>query len=334
MVRMKDVAAKAGVSVFTVSCVINNSQKVSPITRDKVLKAIESLGYVPNPFARSLRTRRSGTIGVVVPFFQSANSRAFFGSVSEGIHEALKKNGFSLILSGISHVPGEEKKELINLVRKGIEGLIYAPLNCHKSLLESVNCPVVVIDRDLEGFCGDKVFNNNFESSFIAVDFLIKKGRRKIAYLGRLSMFSNHRERFEGYKEALRINKIPFDERLVKSPLWGSNELNGIDFGYTACNQVLSLQADAIFSNESFGTLGILQYVKKRGLRIPEDLALITYDDPEWCALVDPPLTAVRQPTYQMGRSATELLLDRIANPDMPPRKIILESTLIVREST
>jgi len=334
MATMKDVAAKAGVSVFTVSSVINNYPRISPSTRDKVLKAIESLSYVPNTVARSLRTRRSGTIGVIVPFFTSANSRAFFGSVSEGIHDALRGHGYHLILSGISHVPGEEHRELENLVRKGIEGLIYAPVNCRNTVLESVNCPVVVIDRGLSGFKSDRVFNNNFESSFAAVDFLISKGRRRIAYIGRRSVFSNHRERFEGYKKALRINSIPFDERLVKSPPRADIGGGGVAFGYSACDAVLSLHADTVFCNESFGTIGVLKCARERGVHIPDDLALITYDDLEWCELFDPPLTAIRQPSYEMGRLAAELLLERIANPEAPPRKIIVKSTLIVREST
>jgi LacI family transcriptional regulator len=332
MVTMKDVAAEAGVSVFTVSSVINDSPRISPSTREKVQKAIEKLNYVPNPAARNLRTRKSGTIGVVFPYFTSNNSRAFFGSVAEGVHDALRGNGYHFLLSGISRLPGEEERELDNLVRKGIEGLIYAPVNSRNAVRTVLRFPVVVIDRSLAGFKGDCVFNNNFESSFEAVSYLVGKGHRRIGYMGRRSGYSNHRERFEGYKQALLSNGIPFDDQLVKTP--PKSDLGGVAFGYSAFQALHPQKVSAIFCNESYGTIGILKYAHERKVKIPDDLALVTYDDLEWCEILDPPLTAIRQPSYEMGFKAAKLLLERLMNPDAPTRRIVLQSQLIIRAST
>ena len=145
-------------------------------------------------------------------------------------------------------------------------------------------------------------------------------------------VFSNHRERFEGYKKALLSNGIPFDEELVKSP--PKINLAGVAYGYDSFRELLPHQVTAIFCNESYGTIGILKYAHEHGVKVPGDLALITYDDLEWCEILDPPLTAVRQPAYEMGSQAAKVLLERIKNPDAPPRKILVQSQLIVRAST
>jgi LacI family transcriptional regulator len=334
MATMKDVAAKAGVSVFTVSSVINDSAKIAPSTRERVLRAIAELNYIPNSIARSLRTQKSRTVGVLFPLFSSSTSRAFFGTVAEGIHDVLRENGYHLILSGItlSPAPDEEQRELDNLASKHIDGLIYAPVHCRQVSLKRENLPVVVVDRELLGFKGDRVFNNNFESSIEAVEYLISKGHRNIAYIGRRTEFSNHRERFLGYRKALEKNSLRFDLSLVKSA--EKPDQVGIPLGYSACRDLLPLKVSAIFCNESYGTIGVLKYAKDYGLRIPGDLALITYDDLEWSEIVDPPLTVVRQPAYEMGNQAARILLNRIENPDVRARKLTLESKLIIRSST
>jgi len=329
---MKDVAAKAGVSVFTVSSVINDSKRIRPETRDRVLAAIAALDYVPNSAARSLRTRRSDTVGILFPLFASNASRAFFGSVAEGVYDVLRRHGFHMILSNADSAAVEEQKELDNLIRKDIDGLIYAPVSCGRVTLARAAFPIVIVDRDLPGSACDKVFNNNLDSSFAAVQFLIDKGHRRIAYIGRRSGYSNHHERFLGYRKALERNGIAFDADLVKSA--ASPEAGGIALGYSACKALIAAKATAAFCNESYGTIGVLKYAHERGIRIPDRLAVITYDDFEWSEIVDPPLTAVRQPAYEMGVRAAEVLMERIANPDVPTRKHKVASQLVVRGST
>jgi LacI family transcriptional regulator len=164
------------------------------------------------------------------------------------------------------------------------------------------------------------------------VNYLIGKGHRKIAYIGRRTEFSNHRERFLGYKKALEISGIPFDIAFVKSA--AKPEQVGIPLGYSACRDLVPRKVSAIFCNESYGTIGVLKYAQENGLKIPGDLALITYDDLEWSEIVDPPLTVVRQPAYEMGSQAARILLNRIKKPDARARKHTLESELIIRAST
>jgi LacI family transcriptional regulator len=332
MATMKDVAAKAGVSVFTVSSVINNSNRIRPSTRARVLAAIAELDYIPNSAARSLRTQRSDTIGVMFPLFSSNASRAFFGPVAEGVHAVLRERGYHMILSTANSSADEEQRELDNLIRKDIDGLIYAPVFCRDVSLAKAGFPVVIVDRDLPGSDFDKVFNNNLDSAFEAVQYLIDKGHRKIAYIGRKTGFSNHRERYLGYKKALEKNGIKFDPALVKSAT--SPETGGIVLGYTACKALAAKKTTAIFCNESYGTIGVLKYAHEQGIKIPGQLAVITYDDLEWSEIVDPPLSAVKQPAYEMGAKAAEMLINRIENPASPFQINRVASELILRGST
>jgi LacI family transcriptional regulator, galactose operon repressor len=331
MATMKDVAAKAGVSVFTVSSAINNSPKIRASTRDKVLKAVAKLNYVPNFAARSLRTQRSETIGLLFPLFSSNTSRAFFGSVAEGVHDVVRENGFHVILSDVSNSLEEEQREIENLKAKDVDGLIYAPVHCSKISLAKTSFPVVVVDRRLNGFEGDTVFNNNFESSVEAVEYLIRQGHRRIAYVGRRGVYSNHRERYLGYKRALLRNGLPFDPELVRQSATPGQR--GVVLGYAACPELLARKVTAIFCNESYGTIGILKYAQEQSIAIPGDLAVVTYDDLEWAQIVSPPLTAVQQPAYEMGSLAARILLQRIEDPSLPVQKRVIASKLVIRGS-
>lgn len=330
MTSIKDVAREAGVSTATVSRVLSNKPHVRPELRKRVLQAVEELNYRPNLVARSLRVQRSNTIGLIVADIRNP----FFTSVSRAVEDSAYDQGFSVFLCNTDENP--EKEEIyINLMRdQNVAGLIFAPTQKTANNIRDLNFkfPTVIIDRGVEirdDSTLDVVLIDNMDAAYRLTKHMLEKGRRRIAGIfGKRSYTGTARR--EGFLKALKeydIELKPEYSRFVPPK---------ISSGKEAAEQLLKLAVppDSIFTTNSLLTAGAMSAILENGLSIPSDVALAGFDDPTWTSLVQPPITVIAQPTQEIGRIAVELLKQRITDPDLPAREVILKGKLIKREST
>lgn len=331
MASMNDIARRAGVSIATVSRVLNNSGNVNEQTRERILKAIRDLKYQPSRVAKRLRSKSvsSNLIGVLIPDIQNP----FYVDVLRGIEDIAYHNNYAIIMCNYSQ---DEKKEMLYLdilQSEAIDGLIAAPVNeddVHLKKIVRDGLPVVCVDRGLRNEDVDIVVVDNEAGAFKAVEHLIGKGYRKIAYISGLKSIPSSRSREEGYLEAMSQHNIPVNPQYIK---YGDSKYEG---GFKLCEELLALPEppDAIFAGNNLITLGALESIHNHGLRIPDDIAVVGFDDMIWSSSLNPSLTAVRQPAYDIGQRAGELLLQRIAEPQRTCIKMILKTELILRRSS
>ncbi len=331
MTSMNDVAKRAGVSIATVSRVLNNNSNVNDATRAKILKAIKELKYQPSRVAKRLRSKgiSSHLVGILVPDIRNP----FYVDVLEGIEEVAYDHNYALIMCNFGQDEKKEKMYLEILQSESIDGLIAAPASEDDPLLRKMvkeGLPVVCVDRGLNGVKVDVVLVNNERGAYNAVDHLVKSGYKRIAFIAGLSTIPTSRWREKGYREALQANHIPIDEELIK--FGDSSHESGVKH----CSQLLKMThpPDAIFAGNNLITLGVLETIHKMGRKVPEEVAVVGFDDMYWSNSLNPPLTAVRQPAHEIGRRAGELLLQRINDKERPHIQMILETELIVRKST
>lgn len=349
-VRIKDVAEKAKVSTATVSHVINNTRYVSEEVTRKVKEVMKELNYQPNSAARSLRSSKTDTIGLIIPLKREETSKSFFMSIAEGIEEELKINGYNLILSNSKEDP-EQELNLINMFKTKVDGLILAPANEDfnniKDTVDS-NFPLVMIDRLPIGFDGDYVLVDNFQGTYDGITDLIQSGYKNIGFLsadfgittsneklevsrGEMNFenyFNNpNNERFEAYKAALSNNKVSFNHNYV---LFGESSLQS---GYDLTKQLISQGIDALFIANNIMTIGSIQCIQELKLKIPNDIAVICYDNYGWTEITTPPLSAIKQPAFDIGVRAAELILNRIKNPNSIRDQIQLKTENLKRSS-
>lgn len=330
IVGLNEVAEKAGVSIATVSRVMNNNPKVNLETRLKVQQVIKELKYQPNRVAKRLRNKNasSNLLGVVIPDIQNP----FYVEVFRGIEDVAYENKYALIMCNFSQDEKKEKLYLDILQSESIDGMIVAPTNEHdQKVIELVKkgLPIVCVDRGLIGVDVDVVLVENRNGAFAAVDHLAKSGYQRIAYISGLPQIPSSRQREQGYLEALAANNLPLDRDLIK---YGDSRHES---GVKLCEALLNLPnpPDAIFTGNNLITLGALETIHKRRLHIPKDVAIIGFDDMYWSISLNPPLTAVRQPAYEIGKRAAEQLIMRIHDPTRPTVSMILKTELMIRSS-
>jgi LacI family transcriptional regulator len=300
------VAARAGVSKTTVSHVLNGTRFVNPETRTKVETAIAELGYYPSSVARSLTTRKTATIAVVV----SDISNPFFTAVVRGVEDGLQGRDYQLILCNTDEDVDKQERYLRALLSKRVEGIIIAATGDPSSFLQIVarHIPTLFIDRQPPGRDEPTLSVDNEAAAYDAVMHLSQHGHRRIAAVVGLPQVSTSAERLAGYRRALSDSAVAFDASLVCT---GNSRIEG---GMAAIDALLALPdpPTAIFAANNLMTLGVLKLLGARGLRCPQDVALVGFDDHEWASCFTPPLTVVRQPTYDMGQAAVAVLLNRI----------------------
>lgn len=328
---MKDVAKRAGVSVTTVSHVINDTRYVSPELTERVNEAIEELNYRPDPIAQGLSKGKSKTIALVV----SDIVNPFFPQVARGVEDCVRENEFSLILTNTDEDTTQEKRNLSLLQSKRVDGFIISPTSEGKDNLQFLleeEVPVVCIDRKLSGVEIDQVYSDNKSGAYKATQHLIDQGHENIGIVLEFEAISSFAERLEGYKEALRDNGIPIREEYIKK---AGLEVEG---AFASTEKLLEdhPEVTAIFSTNDLMTEGVLRYLKEKGVKCPEEIALVGFDDPEWAASFNPGLTSVAQQPYKMGYQAAQLLFDQINqdNGGREPKKLKLETKLHIRESS
>ena len=331
MSSLKDVAKKAGVSIATVSRVINNAPNINHETRHKVEQAMKALDYRPSRIAKRLRSKAvSGNlIGVMVPDI----SNPFYIDVLSGIEDFMLSHNYLIIMCNFSQNEQKEQLYLDALVGESVDGLIVAPAHEQDEkimALEKDGIPFVCIDRGLKDANCDIVLVDNEQGAYEAVCYLLESGYRDVAYISGLQQIPTSRQREQGYRRALDEYKVPFNSGLVK---YGDSKMKS---GRELTRELLSQEdrPDALFTGNNLITLGALATIGEIGLRIPEDIAIIGFDDMPWSSTLNPPLTAVKQPAYEIGRRAAELLYQRITEPGRPNVKIVLDTELMIRKST
>ncbi len=326
---IEDVARSAGVSIATVSRVLSGSAKVKAATRERVLAEVARVNYRPSRVARSLQSQRAATIGLIISDIQNP----FFTAIVRAIEDLAYRHNYSLLLCNSDEDPEKEALYIDLLVAEQVAGII---LSCtaeadvaHRRLLDA-HIPVVAIDRRLGENVVDTVLVEGREASYQVVTHLIEQGHQRIGALIGLPAVTTGRDRQDGYLQALADNGLPQLPELLRVGL------PQIDTGAAFMRQLLELSEPptAVFTGNNLLTIGALRTIHEFGLAIPRQIAVAAFDEMEWMFVMDPPLTVVAQPTYEMGQKAAELLLRRIANPDMVPTEIVLPPTVHIRGSS
>jgi len=327
-ITLKMVAERAGVSVNTASRAINNKPDINEETKKRILQIAQELGYVRNDTAVALRTKRTGTLGVVI----ADNRNPFYAEVLNGIEEAAREKNYHIILANTQRDYQKEEEVINLLLAKRVDGLLITPVQDRdddiKNLIDA-NIPFVVVGRDFENIEVDAVYNDEVKGGFLATEYLIKKGHKKIALVDGFLYKSPARGRLEGYKKALKKYGIPLDDDLLS--------VGDIDVkdGYERTKQLFEKELDftAIFAYNDMMAFGAMQVIKEKGLKIPEDIGLVGYDDIPFGSLISPPLTTIRLKKQDLGVESVKMLLSRINGKRKMTKKVMLGVELQVRES-
>lgn len=326
-VSMAHVAALAGVSVTTVSHVVNRTRTVAPETEQAVLAAIAETGYVPDHVQRSLRTAGTRTIGLAL----SAVSNMYFADLVHSIERTLARAGYSLILTDTHDEVADELRAVSDLLSRGVDAILLAPSADPSRALSHARAqgvPVVLIDRGANADV-DQIYAESEDPTATLVDHLVECGHRRIAMISGKPGLGTTEERVRGFVKGLERHGIDPDPRLVVEG--GSTE----EGGQAAFDRVLAMPEPptALVVGNNLMTLGVLRGARDAGVAVPGDLALVGFDDFPWADLFRPGLTVVAQPTRAMGEQAATLVLSRLADPAAPPRRVVMRPAFVHRES-
>jgi len=332
MPTIHDVAKAAGVSVATVSHVINESRNVSAPTRLRVLAAIEELRYRRDGIARSLRRSKTGTIGVMISDITNPYFSDLFRGVEDTVYGFKEKQNF--ILCNTEEDPEKEKMYLDVLLEKRVDGLIVAPAGGNNQYFEQLvtsGFPIVFVDRTLADVPCDSVIVNNREASRQVVAHLISLGYRRIVLIKALLQADSIEDRIAGFRDALFAAGLPFrPEDVIES----RSDIEAATRVGAALLRRDSPLPEAVYTTNNFMTVGLMRALAELKLNCPQDVAIAGFDDFPWAGAFHPSLTVVAQPSYAIGREATGLLFDRMSKRRTGgPIKLVLDGKLLVRES-
>jgi len=324
-----EVAAEAGVSFATVSRVINNDTHVKPETRERVLAAMQRLGYVANRQARSLAGGKSNTIGLLVPDLGTG----YIGEIIRGIDTELSWNDIDLVLYTTHRTATKEANYVANLARGMVDGLLLVlprnPVDYIETLTRR-NFPFVLIDHQGTAENCPAVGATNWQGAYTATEYLITLGHRRIGFITGSIDLGCSQDRLKGYRSALRTHHIAETPELVYEGTFFQPD------GYAGACALLDLpdHPTAIFASNDVMAMGVMDAIRNRGLRIPDDISVVGFDNIPQSAMVYPPLTTVQQPLEQMGRVAAQMLISILNNAEKDTSRIELPTELIVRGST
>ena len=330
MATVRDVAKLAGVSPITVSRVINNAGYISEETRGHVEEAIRQLGYVPNSLARSLRLRQTNTLALVLTDI----TNPFWTTVVRGVEDAASDAGYNVILCNTDESEIEQEKYLNVLLQKRVDGVLLVPVRCTREtvrVIQDQNVPLVVLDRHIPGVEIDSVRCDSEGGGYALVRLLLSHGHRKIAMLSGPQGVSSADDRVAGYQRALAEAGLNYQDELI---FYGEFTQQS---GYEMMKNGLAVQPrpTAIFAANNFIAMGAFKAVRDAGLKVPDDIALVGFDDLPLELIIDPFFTVAAQPAYEMGKRATELLLARVVGQAPAAcQEIILPTEIIVRRSS
>ena len=327
---IKDVARLSGVSPMTVSRVINDSERVSPQTRRRVEEAISELGYVPSRLARGLSRQRTGTLAVIVP--DVANP--FFTAIVRAAEEVARRADYHVILCDTRADLGVERGVIEELIAHRVEGAVIAPVSdrsaTHLRRLAEFGVPFVLIDRTIPGVECDVVLGDSSGGAHQLVEHLVSLGHRRIGFIVESDDVSTARDRRAGYEAALNAAGIALDPALVAH---AAPDPSG---GSAGMGRLLELEErpTAVFTVNNLVALGAIEAVRAAGLEVPDDVALVCFDDIEYASRLYPFLTAMEQPAQTFGTLGTQLLLERIEGRGPERRhEVVLPGEFIIRKS-
>ncbi|MDC6166140.1 LacI family DNA-binding transcriptional regulator [Paucibacter sp. XJ19-41] len=329
MSTIKDVAALAGVSFTTVSHVLNDTRPVSADARRRVLAAVEEIGYLPSAVARSLRKSETKIVGVLVPTVNNP----FVAERVCGVEDCCRLAGSSVFLCNSDNAPKRQQQSMRTLLEKRIDGLLLSSAGDAASLariFKLATVPSVTVDRLVPGARADRVSVNNADGAYKAVKHLLDLGHRRIACISGPAEFEVTAERVDGWRRAQLDRGITPDEGLLIESDFSSAG------GYEAARRLLRAQAGitALFASNDMMALGALRAAAESGLKVPQQLSIVGFDDIELSGFVYPALTTVGCSIKELGREAARVLVDRIENPAAPLKDVLLTPRLVVREST
>ncbi|MDQ6669350.1 MAG: LacI family transcriptional regulator [Chloroflexota bacterium] len=332
MTTVRDVAQRAAVSTSTVSHVLNRTRFVSEEVQARVLAAMRELDYEPNAAARMLTLKRSNAIGLIVSDIRNP----FFASVARGVEDVAQEHGYTVVLCNSDEDVTKETACLKALRTRQVDGVLLASAgvaDAYVTRLVHAGFPIVLVDRELPDLGISAVLLDNEGGAHSAVTHLIAHGHTRIGMISGRPSISTTTERVAGYQRALLDGGVFVDPRLVVS---GESTSEG---GAQAADVLLDLQPrpTAIFSGNNLMSIGAVQAIVSRGLYVPDDVAMVGFDDFPfpWSDAFRPHLTTVAQPTYQLGRRAAQVLVDRLRGPrSHPVERVVLEGKLLIRESS
>lgn len=323
-VTLQDVAQEAGVSIKTVSRVINRENFVKPETAARVLEVAEKLGYRPNELARGLKGHRSRTIGLII----TDVSNPFFADCCKTIENVARKRGYSVFLCASGEDVKVEQEYVQLLVRRRVDGLLLVPApGAHKYLMQEqlFDVPVVALDRPVKGANAEVIVTNR-AGAYEATSHLLDHGHSRIAYIGDDRRIYTARKRLEGYRHALTESHLPSNFRMEAGTIHAAEE---------AVRSLMSCSEPptALVGGNSLITAGIFHVLSCLDLTVPDDMAVIGFDDFDLLSVLQAQLTCVRQPTHRLGQRAIEILIAQLDDHSPIPRRVVLPTNLIVRES-
>jgi DNA-binding LacI/PurR family transcriptional regulator len=325
MATIKDIARYCGVSAMTVSRALNNSSEISQATKEKVLKACQELGYKPNSAAKSLITKKTNMIGLVLP--DIANQ--YYANISKGVSSYMESRGCGLILCNSDRKKLNETRYLNFLVEGRVDGIIILPVEPHKEDYENVvrEFQVVMADNYVEGLMVSFVGNDNYYGGTRIIEHMIKHGYKRIGVILGDKKSSASNERFRAYKDVLKAYDIQLDENIV------INSNPTFEEGFRLAAYLIDKGVDSIFAINDTVAMGVAKYCYVNNIKIPEQLGVAGYDNIEQAAMMHIPLTTVDQNAGLLGKIAAETLMEQINKNIKVCKEVILKPELIVRKS-
>jgi DNA-binding LacI/PurR family transcriptional regulator len=326
MIKMQQVAERAGVSVATVSRVMSGAATVNADHRDRVLQAVADLGYRPNRLARNLRRQTTDTIGVVVSEIENPH----FTEMVRVVEEVAAARGFRVLLCNTDERPAKQDESLRILAADRVAGVVLVPTDptaAEISMLLDAGVPVVAFDRAVADPRADVVVMDNVDGARRATELLLAAGHARVGFVGGLAGMQTGAERLAGYERAMIGHGLP--------PLVADGGFR-IDGGARAATELIDGDGSvtALVVANNLMTIGVLRALRGRGRRIPDDVALVAIDDPAWAELIDPPLTTLAQPVRRMAETAADVLFDRIAGARTLATRVVFQGELRLRRSS
>ncbi|MGC8611812.1 MAG: LacI family DNA-binding transcriptional regulator [Athalassotoga sp.] len=324
---IKDVAKVAGVSISTVSRVLNESQNVSAELKQKVLDAVQNLGYRSNTIARALKGMPTKTLGLLIPTIENP----FFPSMVRGVQDEAHRNGYSVFLCNTDGSRIIEETQFKLLLDKKVDGIILvASKYTTRYLKNGMEFPIVMIDRYVNSPNFSYVTVDHTIGIRLAIEHLYSLGHRKIAFLGSKLLSSGARERFQSYKRYIEEFKMKFDDSLI---ILGEYTYES---GIKMVEELMKrkVKFDSILCGNDLIAFGVIEGLKKYGIKVPKDVSVVGYDDITFSSYHNPKLTTIRQPTYEVGQMATRIVIDMISGVDRRVKHIKIEPSLVIRETT
>ncbi|KGQ54819.1 Ribose operon repressor [Gallibacterium anatis] len=327
MATMKDIARIAKVSTSTVSHVINNTRYVSDEIREKIMKVVNELNYTPSAVARSLKVKETKTLGMLV----TATSNPFFAEVVSGVEQYCNQHHYNLIISSIDGNEQRLQQNIQTLIQKQVDGLLLMYSDTRHAMVEqlNLNLPIVVMDWWPTELNADKIYENSEFGAYLATKTLIEQGHKNIAIItGKLDKSLAH-NRLLGYQKALQDAHLPINSD------WIIESHFDFEGGVEGMKKLLQItpRPTAVFACSDTIAVGVYQVAWQQGLRIPQDISVIGYDNIMLAQYLTPPLTTIHQPKAELGKLAVETLLERIKSPDLEYKTTMLQPQLIWRAS-